>query len=253
MHKCIYTVLTCDPRWAQWETVRHYAETCLRTLSKEHSDCTLICAWHGDQGEIAKLLRSSFDGAIQLVPISDEDYERGVDTYKIKAMLACPWRAGDAIVVLDLDTLVVGDLFGSFQYGFDLAFTQRADWHPIYPINLGYVAMRWNARSRSFLNNWVRELVNPQMPGFQQFMDAAKEAGSHEHCRDQDFICHALRSAMCVPTLIAVLPAEYNWFPLAEDDVEAYRRALRSGGCKLIHFRGPEKSLAWKLVEEFGL
>jgi len=253
VHKCIYTVLTCDPRWAAWETVKEYASTCLRTLSAHHSDCTLLVAAHGDMDEIQEVL-SSFDGHKQLSLIPDEDFDTRLDKYKVKSLLRMPLRAGDAIIMLDLDTLVTGLLFDSFQYEFDIAFTQRADWHPVYVVNIGYVAMRWNAMTRKFVTAWAREAMAPKVPGFVKFLDMVHASQAHTTCDDQDFICWMLRHSMFGDGRLCILPAEYNYFPFEEDDIEAYRAAMApDSGNRLIHFRGADKSLSTKLAKEFGL
>jgi hypothetical protein len=215
-----------DRAMASWKNMRFDAAVCL-------------CA--GDLQAIDALGQRHLDVPTFYKVLSDDT--RGFDVYKLFGLLDPAFADGDAVVCLDLDALVCRDPFDAFRYDFDLAFTQRAHWHPVYPVNIGAVYLRWNADTRGFLRLWMSEAVRPGFPAYVKFLEQAAQSRTHTRCNDQDFICCLLREAMPLRPKIVLLPPDYNWFPLEDDpDAAAKYRAMRDRAY-VLHFKGRFKPL----------
>jgi len=60
---------------------------------------------------------------------------------------------GERIVLMDADTIVLGDLTPAFDEDYDIGWT----WRPgRLPVNSGVVYVRANARSKAFMDAWVQ-------------------------------------------------------------------------------------------------
>jgi hypothetical protein len=62
---------------------------------------------------------------------------------------------GDRVLLIDADTMVIGNLDPAWEVEFDVAYTTKVD--SKYPFNAGVIFVRVNERSRAFIERWCSE------------------------------------------------------------------------------------------------
>lgn len=233
------------------------ARICVRSLHGKTSGATLFVNWHAITDSLRQMFLDEYDGSVLFRDISAEDIALGFDIYKIAQLPHCGFVYGDSVIVLDLDTIVVGNVFDAFEYSFDVATTQRKEWLPAYPANIGFLAFRWGPGADKFVNNWIRECKNPSIAMFKRYVEGGQEVG--RHCRDEDYMQVYIRYGQSFGFQFTLLPCEYNWFPLVDppEDVSQacseYLAASSSPSCRMLHFKGGNKSVMFDVAKAMSL
>ncbi len=228
------------------------AKVMLKSLDEHYPGVALKCFWEDLDEETKNTIRYSHAAPVHFGVIPLRDLELPFDVWKYKYLLQSEFQDGDEIIMLDLDGIVTGDVFDAFRYNFDLAFTQRRPWNSLFPINTGFVAMRWSDRTRKFVELWNREIENPTAESYKELLDMVEREGIHE-CRGQDYICCLLAMAAFTNIDIAVLPSEFNWFPgeaFLEGSLETqaeFEKGLKDPKNYFIHFKGNNKKIMREL------
>lgn len=128
----------------------------------------IICNHFGDEsfGRMAEALKRSVEQNspdaefVEIVTGRPEEQPGLLRHYTDNHEKLCFWRDafnslddGDEVVLMDADTIVLGDLSPAFGEPYDIGWT----WRPgRLPVNSGVVYLRCNDRSRAFMDAWVR-------------------------------------------------------------------------------------------------
>lgn len=173
----------------------------------------IICNHFGDDafGRMAKALERSVElncpdaTFMEIVTERPAEQPGMLRHYTDNHAKLCVWRDaltylddGDEAVLMDADTVVLGDLSAAFDKSYDIGWT----WRPgRLPVNSGVVYVRVNDRSRAFMDAWVER--DTQLMTHRSLADHGrrKYGGANQasfmwlitHGKGQDIAdCHAL-------------------------------------------------------------
>ena len=221
---------------------------CIRSLWKNAPPDRLLVYWNGEglQERIQDL------GPTTFAEMPEGVLAEGYDAYKILMADRTIFKPGEEVILLDLDTLVTGNIWDAFDWNFDIAVPSRVYWLSTYPINMGLVAMRWTEMTKLFVHDWVSNILNPQFVPYQEMRENPTTA--RIMCRDEDYLNALVRGANLKGLYFIILPPEFNWFPWDDmvDQVGFARVGYEHGlaqGARMLHFKGENKVLMPEFAE----
>lgn len=266
--KYLYIVCTTGPRPDIEGSFFDMARNMLASASKYNPGVTLLCNWVDIDDMVKEMVVGAWGENVKFFNIPSSVWNGEFAYHKIDRMREMPYENGDEIVMLDVDTIVQGDLFDVFEQPFDIAYTSR----PVFPeepewfrkwqsVNLGYTAYRWSPVVAEFIDYWSLQIISPTWKTYVWL-----SAGMHRKtpsclCGDQDLICAIVGDEFKTFSQIKWLDVttKYNWFP-SVDTVDQLEQAwseieplLHSDDYRMIHLKGHLKPLAPKLAEALCL
>jgi len=211
---------------------------------KKYNDCNVILNHNGNFAKRDDVIY--FD-------IPDIEWNNRIQTCKIERVQreSKKFQEGDRIYILDVDMLIKDDIFSIFDIKeFDVCYTSRHyDYH--YSVNAGTCGMRWNDKSKKWLNFYIEQIYNPRwrpLVGFRNKWNRDRNPRKWWWV-DQDFLCamHNNKGSMPFDCNVIDLGSKYNYCPSAPDritikqaDKEMWEK-LEDNDYKILHFKGKMK------------
>jgi len=243
------------------------ARNMLSSASLHNPDVTLLCNWVDLTNDVRDMVLTAWGPNVQFYNIPSERWGGKFAFHKIDVMRFMPYREGDEIVMLDVDTMVQGSLFDVFDFEFDMAITTRpepglnAPQHSRIakselPVNLGYTAYRWSPSVSKFIDAWSLQICSPTWKPYRHMLERFHRVDSSMLCGDQDLMCTIITTQQNPFADIDIkdVGPKYNWFPdfdgLDELDKawEQIEPKLGDSNYRVIHLKGHLKPLAPKIL-----
>jgi hypothetical protein len=200
-----------------------------------------------------KMVQSAWPGPIRFQNIPARSWLLNVAYHKIATLRLMPFVNGDEIILTDVDTFYCGNPFDAFDQEFDIGYTSRPRNEPT--VNLGFVAFRWSARVRQFVDTWIQQIDSPSYPPYVEWLVCLGRLGRRDMFPDQDFMSVAVHRNPHQKVKLYDLGPDYNWYPSIDtaDKLEIawqeVRKAAKRPETRMIHLKGHLKPLGKRLLE----
>jgi len=236
-----WVYIICD------ETLKEYVSIMIRSLNI-HNDCKVLYCYNG--------LTDVMPDNVLLYDVKDSEWKNKIQLCKIQKIkeMSKNFKEGDKVFILDVDILVQDNIFKVFEDDFDIGYTTRHyDYH--YPINGGVWCIRWNERSKRFIDFFIEQILKPSWKPLVNFRGRYPRGKNVNWWVDQDFLCAVYENGGKLPFDCKVrdLGYKYNFCPSAPDKItykqgeKELRDKFGNKEYKILHFKATMKRLMKEL------
>ena len=221
----------------------------IKSLNK-YCDFILLLNCFEENKQLINFCNECLSGKFIVKNIEKQKWDNRRMCYKIENINSFDFKEGDRIFVLDDDLIIQDDIFSIFDSNFDICITSR-HYEYWYKINAGVWGIKWNEKSKNFLNFYISQINNPTWDCLINFRKKFKRNDSLDWWVDQDFLCVVYENNLPFECKILDIGSKYNFCPSVEESIpETFIKSKKeilsvvgNKNIKIIHLKGRLKNI----------